>query len=67
MWLKRLTALKYLMQAVQTKSVLQGGINETGAAWNIPKVFLETMLNIKYMYLKIELLLQDLCVKYNKT
>lgn len=67
MWLKRLTALKCLRQATQTKDILQGGINGTGAAWNISKVFLETMLNLRYMYLKIEVLLQDLYMKYNKT
>lgn len=65
--LKHLTALKCLRQAAQTNSILQHGINGTGAAWNIPKAFLETMSNIKYMYLKIEVILQDLCVKFNKT
>lgn len=51
MWLKHLTALKCLRQAAQTKSILQGAFNGTGAAWNVPKVSLETMLNTKYMYL----------------
>lgn len=66
MWLKHLTALRCLRQAAQTKSILQSGINGTGAAWNIPKVFLETMLNIKCMDLNIEVLWQDLSVKHNK-
>lgn len=37
--LKHLTALKCLRQAAQTNSILQHGINGTGAAWNIPKGF----------------------------